>query len=159
MDKYNIFNVNNIVVLAESEADAMRFAENADDMGLKVDGKTVWRGPVPDGSYMLVGKGVRMSTPMFFAYRKSNELPLDEAILTVAETLSHVRTERTCSQVDEGLYEELPHPRMEFDEYMEYLYDVIETKEGCRAASVLGAALNVVRLYEDETRKAMQRSE
>jgi hypothetical protein len=159
MDKYNIFNVNNIVVLAENEADAMKFAENADGMGLKVDGKTVWRGPVPDGSYMLIGNGVRMSTPKFYAYRKSNELPLDEAILTVAEILSSVRTHRTCHSVDDGLYEELPRPRVDFAEYLEYIEDVIETEEGITAAHIAGAAINIVELYEVMVRKTMQRSE
>ncbi len=159
MDKYNIYNVNNVVVLAEDERDAMKFAENANGMGLKVGGKTVWRGPVPDGSYMLVGEGVTMSTPEFFAYRKSNELPLDEAILTVAEMLSCVRTERTCPQVDEGLYERLPHPRMDFADYLEYIEDVIETKEGLTAAHIAGAAINIVELYENEVRDNLQRSE
>lgn len=144
-----------VTLLATNDDEMTAYEQNCEKDGLKVDGKAMWTGPVPPNSYMFINPFLRMSTPEFFAFRKSNELELGDAVALVAELLSNVRTERTAIGMPEGIYEDLAKhsgPRMNASDYRDYLAEVADTPEGARAIVILEMAIEVVGEVEHDVR-------
>lgn len=154
---YTNVSIDEVGILAHSHEEQVRFRRNCDEQGVSVYGEYVWEGPVPRNSFVPINPTMRMSTPEYFAYRKSNQLSAAEASCVVAELLSNVRTSLTSHGMEDGTYDDLGEysgPRMDAREYRRYLDDVADTPEGARAIAILDMVMesDSVAALEDEVR-------
>lgn len=158
--KYEKFDMCEVAVLGESKEEVARFRENCEAQNINVYGEVVWEGPVPPNSFMMVTPTMRMSTPEYFAFRKSNQLDAGSATYIVAELMSNVRTALTCHGMDPETYNDLVRlngPRMRATEYAEYLAQVADTPEGARAIAILETAVDFVGEYECFVRENLKK--
>lgn len=155
------FNISGVEVLGESNEEVSLYRKQCEARDIPVRGEFVWNGPVPPNSFMMVAPTIRMSTPEYFAFRKSNEMDVMSAVHVVAELLSNVRTALTCHSMDADTFEDLAKvngPRMGAAEYREYLEPVADTPQGLRAIAVLESAVTVVGEYESFVRTNLEES-
>ena len=160
---YNREDLHEVAILASSRDELERYRRNCKDSGLSVYDELLWEGPEPTGSFVPIASGLRMSTPEFFAFRKSNQLDAVAASAIVAELMSNVRTSLTCRRVRAGEYEDLVKldgPRMSARAYREYLEEVADTPEGARAIAILDMVTEsgVVGDYERDVRENFEES-
>lgn len=143
-----------VKILATNNDEAKAMTDAAEMLGHTVDATTVWTGIVPPNSYRILDWPFRISTAEFYTFRKSNQLPFKEAVMFVCEMLSHFRTSRTEDDVN-GI-EILEEPRLDLEEYVEYLKPVSLEPEGVKALEVLDEAQKIYESYEvDMTVKFM----
>lgn len=160
--KYENFDISEVAVLGESKEEVDRYRANFMAHNVPVYGEFIWEGPVPHGSFMMVSPTVRMSTPEYFAFRRSNELDAMSAVHVVAELLSNVRTALTRHSLNDDEYNDLAKlngPRMGAAEYRKYLSQVADTPEGVRALTILDAAVGVVGEFESFVRENLNEVE
>ena len=126
-----------VKILATNELEAEILAHNATAHGAKVTGTEIWTGPIPAyGSFIDLDEHTRMSTAEYFFYRKANQLPFEEAVALGEELVGYYATNLTRPDVDEGYVVQVDK-RTTIINIFEYLLQVANTTEGCKAFDVL----------------------
>lgn len=132
-----IANMEHVHVLATSEEEARLMERQVVAEGGNLTRTTIWQGVVPEGSYMDICEGVRMSTPEFFFLRKSNELPFRTAIALGTELCGLYATHLTCSDFPIWYWESIPEQRTNKAKLEAYLLQCPDAPECQRALKVL----------------------
>lgn len=128
--------LSSVEIVASSDIEGSCMAKNAEMSGKKVRGVTIWDGPVPEDSFIFISPSMRMSTAEYYFLRKTNELPLPEAVELGLELCGKFRTKLTqYDQVDD--YDYVRTPRTTKAKLAKYLRGCANTKEGRRAKRVL----------------------
>lgn len=125
-----------IEILATSDAEAQRMRSEAERNGQSVRSVNVWDGPIPQGSYRDISGNMRMSTPEYFFFRKSNQLPFPVAVSLGIELCGKFRTSLTQYTREDG-YDFFREPRTTKARIRSYLRGARGTKEYKRAKRVL----------------------
>ena len=143
-------------IIATSDEDAERKTRLAEETGHSVGGTTVWTGPVPPDSFMHIGM-FRMARPEYMAYRKANELPVDESVELMCALLSPYDTSLTSPGMKPGVICKRVRPHMTVASMRRYLEPVRGTDEGDRAFSVLMMATKRLRGFTAELAEAYEK--
>lgn len=128
--------LDNIEIIARTEEEATFMRDAAQRDGRFVRSVSLWNGPIPEGSFEIIGDGLRMSTPEYMFYRKANQLPFVEAIQLGNELCGRFSTVLTCYNSGDD-FEYLSSTRTSTSLIRKYLKSASGTKEGKRARRVL----------------------
>lgn len=132
----------NLHVLATCEEDARLMEAQVQANGGTVARTTIWKGVVPEGSYMDIGDNMRMSTPEFFFLRKANEMPIDIAILLGTELCGLYATCLTVSDFPVWYWESIPEQRTTKAKLEAYLLQCPDAPECKHALKVLAEVVD-----------------
>ena len=133
----SLITADHVHVLATNETDAHRMEQEVQAAGGRVSRTTIWKGVVPEGSYMPIDEYTRMSTPEFFFLRKANEYPHDLAVTIGNELCGYYATQITVPSLPDWYWESIPEQRTTKAKLTAYLQQCPNAPECQHALQIL----------------------
>ena len=135
-------------VIATNDEQAKVYEEDARRMGLNVKSTSVWTGPVPPNSFVEIAPNVAMATPEYTFLRKTNQLPVDDAVTYGCALLSHYDTHLTSTSINIGETYRRETPHTTPYEIFEYLLPIMDTAEAVTSLAILKECIETLPTFE-----------